>query len=246
MYKTREVALPRPGDITYKHIYFHTGLGSNFCRQKQKPKTLIIWKFYMRTKFHNYFLLFPCIKQVLATFFCYQLAYPPEGQRGHPSGGSAPFVERDPRRYYWVITHLLDQLFHVLVVSCRRSYLMWPQNFLWVDWELRGCAAAPRRCRAVLRYRSFQYCWHKRARYQLVMETGADMNSHLKGRDKTEITITWYIDLSFISYICCKDFCMIELGSWSVNKNVNENCNAQWISSDIKKFCGWRTVREVL
>lgn len=139
MYKTREITLPRPGNITYKHIYFQTGLGSNFCRQKQKPKTFLVWQFYMRTKFYYDFLLFPCIKQVLATFFCYQLAYPPEGQWGHLSGGSAPFVERDPRRYYWAITHLLDQLFCVLVVSCQRSYFLGPQNSLRVDCELWGC-----------------------------------------------------------------------------------------------------------
>lgn len=58
------------------------------------------------------------------------------------------------------------------------------------------------------------------------------MNSHLKGRDKAEVTFTCYIiDVAFKSYICCRNLCMTGFES----QCVNMNCNAQWTGSDIKK-----------
>lgn len=74
---------------------------------------------------------------------------------------------------------------------------------------------------------------HKGVRGQFVTETGADMNSHLKGQNEAEVTFTGCImDLSFKSYIYFKNLCMTEFES----QRVNVNCNAQWTASDIKKI----------
>lgn len=112
-------------------------------------------------------------------------------------------------------------------------------ELLWVDWE-SGCCSTWHR---VWCNHFSQYSWCKGDSGQFVTEAEADMNSHLKGRDKAELRITWcIIDLSFKSYFCLNSFCMTEFES----QNIIMNCNAQWTSSDIKKIYRWSTTKEVV
>lgn len=198
VYKTREVTLPLL-EASHTNTSSFTQVYGPIPHEK-RPKILLVWKFHRGPSLIIIYCYFLVINKIWQHSSAISIS-----SRGSVVSGVTEVV-------VWLLFHL--ERFQKILLSdyspvgsvfslscCILSALLTnvSTEFLWVDWEL-GCCSS---WLSVWCDHFSQYSSHKGVSGQFVTEAGADTNSHLKGRDKAEVTLTWcIIDLSFKFYIC--------------------------------------------